>query len=522
MSDARQPTPAPAEVSATFGDPLSYLQVNAEVRGSAAAVYEQGDVLTFDRLLGAVRSLMLDLCDRGVESGDVVAVALPNTWRYVALEIAIPALGAIVLPVPMRLGRRELESALQRSGAAVTITDDSDLGELVAGSARGIPGVRTVLNAAELDADRADGSLSLDPRPGALDPDRTVQIALTSGTTGLPKLASLSARLKQLTFEGFTSRLGIAPGDRVLPLSPITQGVGEMCLYSLRTGATLVMADDPGFDAERALARTERSRATIVCGVPTMIGRLLHSPALSRTDLSAVRATISAGSALPPAVAQEWERRSGSRTCSFYGAMDIGQLAVPRPEDPAEKRWTTVGRPHERAELLICDPAGEPLPPGATGEICMRGPLVQQRYWGEAGGPFASDGWAHFGDLGFVDEDGYVHVTGRLKDTIIRGGNNVNPLEVEELLRRCPGVADACVVGRPDPDLGERAVAVVVAASGTRRPELDDMVAFLEQQGLTRFKWPESLVLIDALPLGSTGKVDRSALRERVAHEAGA
>jgi acyl-CoA synthetase (AMP-forming)/AMP-acid ligase II len=382
--------------------------------------------------------------------------------------------------------------------------------------------VRTIVDAGELDADRADRagpaatSRERGPEP---DPDRIVQIALTSGTTGPPKLASLSARLKQLTFQGFTSRLGIGPGDRVLPLSPITQGVGEMCLYALRTGATMVMAHDPRFDPERALALIERSGATVLCGVPTMIGRLLHCPALANTDLSALRATISAGSALAPGVAQEWERHSDSSTCSFYGAMDIGQLAVPRPQDPPQKRWTTVGRPHERAELLICDPAGVALPAGATGEICMRGPLVQQRYWGESEGPFAPDGWAHFGDLGFVDADGYVHVTGRLKDTIIRGGNNINPVEVEELLRRCPGVMDACVVGRPDPDLGERAVAFVVAtADGS--PELGAVAGFLEAQGLTRCKWPEFMVLVDALPIGSTGKIDRGALRIRAAREA--
>lgn len=512
MNAAPQPR---VRVSATFGDPLSYLEVNAAERGLAIAIHEAGEEVTFERLLAIVGSLMVDLREWGVGRHDVVAVALPNVWRYVALEIAIPALAAILLPIPMQLGRRELQSALQRSGAAMLITDGSDLGDLAAAAAREAPSVHTVLDAAQLRTDHNDDHRTRAARGDTSDPDRVVQIALTSGTTGPPKLACLSARLKQLTFEGFTSRLGIAPGDRVLPLSPITQGVGEMCLYALRTGATLVMAHDPRFDAERALALIEHSRATIVCGVPTMIGRLLHSPALQRTDLSAVRATISAGAALSPALAQEWEQRSDSRTCSFYGAMDIGQLAVPSPEDPPAKRWTTVGRAHERAELLICDPAGRPVAPGATGEICMRGPLVQQRYWGEAEGPFAADGWAHFGDLGFVDDDGYVQITGRLKDTIIRGGNNVNPIEVEELLRRCPGVADACVVGNPDPDLGERVAAFVVAAPGAT-PELDDVLSFLERQGLTRFKWPESLAVVDVLPVGSTGKVDRAALRAQI------
>jgi acyl-CoA synthetase (AMP-forming)/AMP-acid ligase II len=374
--------------------------------------------------------------------------------------------------------------------------------------------VRAVLDAEGLDTDARPGDGD-GPPP---DPDRVVQIALTSGTTGHPKLASLTARLKQLTFEGFTTRLGLGPDDRMLPLSPVTQGAGEMCLYALRVGAGLVMSHDARFDAERALALAERSRASVLGGVPTMISRMLHSPALARADLSAVRATISAGAPLPPAVAQAWEERTGSRSCSFYGAMDVGQLAVPSPDDPAEKRWTTVGRPHDRAEVLICAPDGSRLQPGREGEICMRGPLVQARYWGESHGPYAPDGWAHLGDLGFLDADGFLHVTGRLKDTIIRGGSNINPFEVEDVLRGCPAVVDACVVGMPDGDLGERAAAFVVATPGTALT-LEQLLGHLQDAGLARFKWPERLCLIDALPVGSTGKVDRKALRARLAED---
>ncbi len=250
-------------------------------------------------------------------------------------------------------------------------------------------------------------------------------------------------------------------------MSPITQGVGEMCLYALRCGATLVMLGERRFDAEAALTIATDSHSTILGGVPTMIGRLLHSPAFDPTALTDLRLTVSAGAPLPPAVAREWESRTRSPIGSFYGAMDIGQLAVPDPEDPAEKRWTTVGRPHETAELCIVSPDGSALPTGEAGEICMRGPLVQDRYWGEDAGPYEADGWAHFGDLGFLDEDGYVHITGRIKDTIIRGGNNINPLEVEALLREHPAIGDACVVGRPT-----RISASAPSPSSCRRPQV--------------------------------------------------
>jgi long-chain acyl-CoA synthetase len=468
-------------------DALSYLRANAAVRGDALAVHDEGDELTFEALHRAVLSLAAHLRERGVGPGDVVAVALPNVWRYVALEIAVPAIGATLLPLPVSLGRLETEDAIERSGAKLVIGEDDEL------NTHGEP----------------DEGPFAEP-----DPNRVVQIALTSGTTGRSKLASLTARLKQLTFEGFTSRLQLGPEDRMLPLSPITQGAGEMCLYALRTGAALIMAHHSRFDAERSLALAERTRATMLGGVPTMVARMLHSPALADTDLSSLRTTISAGAPLPESVAREWEERTGAPVCSFYGAMDVGQLAVPSPDDPAEKRWTTVGKPHDTAELLICDPQGNAVEPGEEGEICMRGPLVQPQYWNEDETPYSDDGWAHFGDLGRLDEDGFLHVTGRVKDTIIRGGSNVNPFEVEDVLRGSPLVQDVCVVGRPDEDLGERAVAFVVAAPG-ETPTLDDLTAHLEQQGFTRYKWPEGLHLLDALPHGATGKLDRQELRKR-------
>ena len=482
-------------------DPLSYLRANAAARGGALAVYDDGEELSFDALLSAVLSLAADLRRRGVQPGDVVAVALPNVWRYVALEVAVPTIGATLLPLPISLGRLETEDAIKRSGAALVIGDAAHA---------------DAVGAAELDTDGEpdDGPF---PEP---DPDRVVQIALTSGTTGRSKLAGLTARLKQLTFEGFTGRLGLGPGDRMLPLSPVTQGMGEMCLYALRTGAALIMSHHARFDAERSLELAGRTRATVLAGVPTMIGRLLHSAALEGTDLSHLRATISAGAPLSPTTAREWEERTGAPTCSFYGAMDVGQLSVPSPDDPPEKRWTTVGRPHDRAELLICDPEGNPVAPGEEGEICMRGPLVQPRYWGDDDEtPYSEDGWAHFGDLGRLDEDGYLHVTGRVKDTIIRGGSNINPFEVEDVLRGSPAVQDVCVVGRPDEDLGERTVAFVVPAPGSE-PTVEELAAHCEQSGLTRYKWPETVLLLDALPSGATGKVDRKGLRERAKEDA--
>ncbi len=460
-------------------DPVSYLEWNAQRRPHATAVWD-GREIEFEELLVQVRHFQRSLAGRGVRSGDVVGVRLPNVWQYVALELAIPALGAVILPMPMGLGEHELRWLNEKTQPVLTVTT------------------------AELDGLAAAGSSQ--PPTRDPDPDRIVEIAMTSGTTGMPKLASLSARLKQVTFESFTSRLEIAEDDRVFPMTPLTQGIGGMCLYCLRAGAALVMLGDQHWTAERCLDVAAQSRATVMVGVPTNVIRMLNHPVDAP---SSVRAVAVAGAPLPPEVAERWETSTGVPISSFYGSMDAGQLAVASPSDPQAVRWTTVGRPHDRAEWQILDPAADAVGRSQIGEICMRGELVQDRYWGEDFGPTEADGWAHMGDLGFVDGDGYLHVVGRVKDIIIRGGANINPYEIESMLRTHPAVVDVCVVARPDPELGEVPVAFIVG--DLTQEELD---RFLTARGLARYKWPERIHRLEELPLSGPGKVNRKVLSE--------
>jgi acyl-CoA synthetase (AMP-forming)/AMP-acid ligase II len=459
--------------------PITYLEANADSRPRAPAVLDGDLTLTFAELRERVHAAAAELRRQGVGPGGVVAVSLPNVWEYVVLELAVPLLGAILLPLPLALGEAERRRSLERTGAGLLVEEKE--AELLCSAPFHGP-----------------------VRPPPADPERVVEIALTSGTTGDPKLASLHAGLKQATFEAFTSRLQVVPQDRVLIMSPVTQGIGGMCLYCMRLGAAVVMLRERRFTAEHALRMATRTGATLLVGVPTNVIRMLDAPALDLADLSSARCTAVAGAPMPPEVSRAWETRTGSLVCVFYGSMDGGQLAVGSPADPQEKRWTTVGKPHDCAELLLT----------AEGEICMRGPTVQERYWAEDHGPYAEDGWVHMGDLGFLDEDGYLHVTGRLKDLIIRGGSNINPHEVEDALRVHPAIADVCVVGRPDRELGERAVAFAVV----RQPlTLDDLRRHLESQGLARYKWPEFLEVIDELPVSGPGKVDRRLLSETAA-----
>jgi acyl-CoA synthetase (AMP-forming)/AMP-acid ligase II len=463
--------------------PTTYLEANAAAAPERPAIIEGDLELTFSGLRERVHAAAAALQERGVGEGDVVAVTLPNVWQYVALELAIPLLGAIVLPLPPSLGQAERRWARDRTRPRLAV-ESADAVQLCA----------------------APFSGPLEPPPP--DPGRVVEIALTSGSTGLPKLASLHAGLKQATFEAFTSRLEVTSEDRVLIISPVTQGIGGMCLYCLRLGAALVMLREPRFDPERTLRTAEGTSSSLLVGVPTNLIKMLDSPALDAADLSAARCTAVAGAPMPPEMARAWETRTGSRVCIFYGSMDAGQLAVGSPSDPQEKRWTTVGRPHDCAEVVV----------SSEGEICMRGPTVQERYWGEARGPYAEDGWAHMGDLGFIDEEGFLHVTGRLKDMVIRGGSNINPHEVEDALRSHPAIADVCVVGRPDRELGERPLAFVV---GRRPMRLEELQRHLQSHGLAKYKWPEFLELVDEIPLSGPGKVDRRLLKKRAAGKEG-
>ncbi|GAC1657652.1 MAG: acyl-CoA synthetase [Candidatus Dormibacteraceae bacterium] len=463
-------------------DPVAHLGANAAERPQAAAVFDAGRVITFAELHAVVRGLIVELRRRGLTPGEPVAVHLPNIWEYVALELAIPAAGGVIMPLPLTLGEAEKSWAMARSGATRLVTE-ADLSDLFA-----LP--------------PAVGHVPAQSLPAG--PDRVVEIALTSGTTGMPKLAGLSAGLKEATFEGFTRRLEVTDRDRILIMSPLTQGIGGMCLFGLRLGAALIMLHEARFTAETVLRLVVEHRATMLVGVPTNVIRLLDSPHLDGADLSCLRVTAVAGAPMPPAVAAAWEDRSGSKVCIFYGSMDAGQLSVGSPSDPREKRHRSVGRPHECCQVMIT----------ADGEICMRGATVQQRYWGEDRGPLAEDGWAHMGDLGYLDADGFLHVVGRKKDLIIRGGTNINPHEVEAALRGHPAVADVCVVGRPDRDLGERAVAFIVARQGRQLPSLAELREHLEGLGMARYKWPEEVAGIAELPLSGPGKVNRRALAE--------
>jgi fatty-acyl-CoA synthase len=251
-----------------------------------------------------------------------------------------------------------------------------------------------------------------------------------------------------------------------------------------------------------------------------MLIAMLAHPDLDKRDLSALRCSFSGGSPVPVDVAREWERRAGGRLSIVFGTTETSPIITATgPDDPDEIRTSTLGAPLPHTEVRIADPlSGDPVPIGAMGELCARGYLVMEGYFEQPEATAAvldADGWYHTGDLASMDADGCLRIEGRLKDMIIRGGENIYPREIEELLQTHPAVAEVAVVGKPDPHWGETVAAFIRVAAGTA-PTEQELHAFCREH-LSAYKTPATWVFVDAFPLTGSGKIRKNVLREQLA-----
>ncbi|WP_329408103.1 acyl--CoA ligase [Nocardia vinacea] len=480
-----------------------------------------------DRL---VRRLAAGLAADGIGPGDVVGVQLPNCRETVITDLALAALGAVALPFPAGRGIRETESLLRRAEAvAVLAATDfrghdhaADLTELLGE----LPNLRFVaavgrepvpdrcISFAELL--RADGESFVPARP---DPDTAARILVSSGSEAEPKMVAYSHNALAGGRGNFMAAL-LAEGEppRCLFLVPLASAFGSngTAVTLARHGGALILLDH--FTPETALAAIEKYRPTHVFGVPTMVRMMLEHNA-SGTDTASIRALVLGGSALDRATAEEAEKAFGCAVINLYGSADgvNCHTDIGETDTAAAGPGILVGRPDPRvAEIRITDvDSGEPAPTGETGEIVARGPMTPLCYVGDPELDTryrTDDGWVRTGDLGVLDGEGRLHVVGRLKEIVIRGGANISPAEVEQLLAAHPDVRDVACFGVPHPTLGERLAACVVPRPG-HTPDLEGLCAHLTAHGLERAKHPESMVLLDALPLTPAGKPDRAAMQ---------
>jgi fatty-acyl-CoA synthase len=480
----------------------------------------------------------VDRCARallaaGVEKGDRVGIWSPNNVEWVIVQFATAKVGAILVNINPSYRAHELEYALRQSGCSLLILapgfKDADYRELLAGVEAPDLARSVVLGAEWDDFVAAADTVSADAvaaRASGLDFDDPINIQYTSGTTGFPKGATLSHH--NILNNGFFigEVLAYTPEDRVCIPVPFYHCFG-MVLGNLAvvTHGSCIVIPSEAFDPRAALQAVAEERCTSLYGVPTMFIAELSEPEFDAFDLTSLRTGIMAGSPCPIEVMRRVQRDMHMDEVTIcYGMTETSPVSTQTRRDaPLEKQVSTVGRVHPHIEVKIADPeSGRTLRRGETGELCTRGYSVMLGYWDNSEATHeAIDAarWMHTGDLAVMDDEGYVNIVGRIKDMIIRGGENVYPREIEEFLYTHPAVADVQVIGVPDERYGEEVCAWIVLKQGAVLDE-DELKEFCRGR-ISRFKIPRYVRFVDAFPMTVTGKVQKFVMREREIAERG-
>ncbi|MFD9737302.1 class I adenylate-forming enzyme family protein [Umezawaea sp. NPDC059074] len=474
------------------------------------AVVDDEGVITYAGLNALALRYAAALRATGVDAGDVVATQLANSRHACAVDLAVAALGGVVLPFPVGRGAREARSLIGRSRAVAAVVEPAAVPGI---RALELPTLHHVLTSDDL-ANREARAIT----PVRSDPDGSARILVSSGSESEPKMVLYSHNALLGGRGAFVGRL-IPPGEelRALFLVPLASSFGSngTTVTLARHGGTVVA--QAKFTPEATLDLVERARPTHLFGVPTMFRMLVDHPRLATTDTSSIRVIAPGGAQLDAVTAAACREAFDCVVVNVYGSAD-GVNCHTALDDPPE-RATGAGRPNPAvAEIRIVDDALNPVPDGQVGEIVARGPMTPMRYLGDDTlneRHRTPDGWVRTGDLGVLDADGYLDVVGRRKDIVIRGGDNISPVEVEQLLVGHPAVRDAACVGVPDELMGERLCACLVLVEGAT-VAVEDLGTFLGAAGLARYKHPERLLVLEELPLSPAGKVDKDALRRRI------
>lgn len=480
------------------------LVTTARDRAENVAIRLDEVVLSYEQLENLSRRVAGLLAEYDVAVGDRVAIMLPNVPHFVALYYGILRAGAVVVPMNPLLKEREVAHYLRDSGARVIFVWQDFAAEAAAAAAQ--------VGATAITVDPTDflgRVMATEPRDGVIarEPDDTAVILYTSGTTGVPKGAELThANLGSNVDVCTETLLHAQEGDVIFGGLPLFHVFGQTCALNVavRVGATLTLL--PRFDPAKALEVMVRDRATVFEGVPTMYSALLNHPGAADVDLATLRLCVSGGSAMPVEVLHAFEKQFGCVVLEGYGLSETSPAACFNHPDRTRVPGS-VGTPVRGVQVRVVDDRGAEVPAGAIGEIVIRGENVMKGYWGkpEETAQAIKDGWFHSGDLGRADEHGNYFLVDRKKDMIIRGGYNVYPREIEEVLYEHPDIAEAAVVGVAHAELGEEISAAVALKPGaTASP--DELRDFVKER-VAAYKYPRSVHIVDALPKGPTGKI---------------
>jgi long-chain acyl-CoA synthetase len=429
---------------------------------------------------------------------------LPNVPQFAVAYYGVLRAGGIVVPMNVLLKRREAAFYLGDPGATVLLAWHEFAEEARAGADEaGAECIIVTPGAFEQALAAAAPLRDVAPKVGS----DTAVILYTSGTTGRPKGAELTHANLRRNVEVMASMFSLGSEDVLLGALPLFHAFGQTCALNAAVAAGACLSLIPRFDAGKALEIIQRDRVNVFEGVPTMYSALLAHPDAPDYDVSSLRLCVSGGAALPVEVLRAFEAMFGCMVLEGYGLSETSPVASFNHPD-RERKPGSIGTPVKGVEMKVVDESGADATPGEVGEIAIRGHNVMKSYWERPDATaeaISADGWFRTGDLARIDDDGYFFIVDRKKELIIRGGYNVYPREIEEVLYEHPAVHECAVIGIPHPSLGEEVGAAVALKAGAEATP-DELRAYVKSQ-VAAYKYPRQVWLVDALPKGPTGKI---------------
>lgn len=511
----------------------SIVMAAAEKYGAASALEEDGKILTFRELLAQMERAAAAFIRAGLKAGDQVAIWAPNSGDWVIAALGVMAAGGAIVPLNTRMKGAEAAYILNKSKASILLTVsgflETDYPALLLDS--GLPYLKSTISLSGrsgvedvlLWEDFLASGVDVAPEKvrevwEGVTEGSVSDIIFTSGTTGNPKGVPMTHGQTVATFEIWCDQVGLRQGDRYLIVNPFfhTFGYKAGWLACLLRGATIL--PHAIFDVPAILDRIAREKVSVLPGPPTLYQSLLADPALAAADISSLRLAVTGAAVIPEQLIREMFDLLGCETVvTAYGLTEsCGIVTMCSPSDPIEKIAGTSGKPIEGIELRITDDNLTDMPAGTPGEILVRGHSILNEYFEDNSATaeaLTEEGWLKTGDIGVLDEEGYLRITDRKKDMLIVGGFNCYPAEVENIMLSHPGLVQVAVVGRPDERMGEVPVAYAVAAE---RALTQEAVIKWCRERMANYKVPRAICFEHALPLNASGKVQKFLLKEKL------
>ncbi|MFZ1993761.1 MAG: long-chain fatty acid--CoA ligase [Solirubrobacteraceae bacterium] len=459
--------------------------------------------LTYGALSGASAHIAGLLADRGFQPGDRVGIMLPNVPYFPVIYYGVLRAGGIVVPMNVLLKKREVAYYLSDSGAKLVFAWHAFAQDARAGAEEAGAECLMVEPGA---FEQQVGTATPDTAVADTADDDTAVLLYTSGTTGQPKGAELTHANLTLNAQGSADLFDLGSEAIVLGALPLFHSFGQTCGMNATVGGGGTLTLLPRFEPGKALEIIQRDKVNVFQGVPTMYGAMLHHPERGSYDVSTLKLCGSGGSAMPVELLRGFDEAFGCKVLEGYGLSESSPVASFNHAD-RERKPGSIGTPIKNVEMRVVDDERNEVAPGEVGEIVIRGYNVMKGYWQrpDATAETIIDGWLHTGDMGRVDEEGYFYVVDRKKELIIRGGYNVYPREIEEVLYEHPDVREAAVLGVPHDEYGEEVGAAVALRDGaSATPE--ELRDFVKGQ-VAAYKYPRMVWLVDELPKGPTGKI---------------